>query len=98
MIQTRAQQDGLPHTLVISNFPATPAGQLLERRNPANRDDLVTVFPASSREQVFAACETAREAAVAWARVPAPERGRLLGRLAKLLTEEKERQIGRAHV
>ena len=90
MIQTRAQ-DGLPHTLVVSNFPVSPPGPVLERRNPANRDDLVTVAPASSREQVFAACEAAREAAVAWARVPAPERGRLLGRLAGLLTQEKER-------
>ena len=91
MIQTRAQQDGLPHTLVVSNFPVSPPGPSFERRNPANRDDLVTVAPVSSREQVFAACETAREAAVAWARVPAPERGRLLGRLAALLKEEKER-------
>jgi aldehyde dehydrogenase (NAD+) len=90
LIQTRAQ-DGLPHTLVVSNVPASPPGAVFERRNPANRDDLVTVAPASTREQVFAACETAREAAAAWARVPAPERGRLLGRLAALLLEEKER-------
>jgi alpha-ketoglutaric semialdehyde dehydrogenase len=91
LIQTRAQQDGLSHTLVISNVPASPPGAVFERRNPANRDDLVTVAPASTREQVFAACETAREAAAGWARVPAPERGRLLGRLAALLTVEKER-------
>jgi alpha-ketoglutaric semialdehyde dehydrogenase len=91
LIQTRAQQDGLPHTLVVSNVPVSPPGALFERRNPANRDDLVTVAPASTREQVFAACERAREAAAAWAHVPAPERGRLLGRLATLLKEEKER-------
>jgi aldehyde dehydrogenase (NAD+) len=51
---------------------------------------LVTVAPASTREQVFAACEAARAAAAGWARVPAPERGRLLGRLSRLLTDEKE--------
>jgi len=94
LIQTRAQQDGLPQTLVVSNLvggQAQPASAVFERYNPANRDDLVTVAPQSTREQVFVACEAARNAAAAWARVPAPERGRLLGRLALLLTEEKER-------
>ena len=94
MIQTRPQQDGLPHTLVVSNIVdgrARPPGAVFERRNPANRDDLVTVAPQSSREQVFEACQAARQASVAWARVPAPERGKLLGRLAALLIEEKER-------
>lgn len=92
-MQTRAQ-DGLPQTLVVSNVVggvASNAGVVFERRNPANRDDIVTVAPLSTREQVFAACEVARAAAPGWARVPAPERGRLLGRLAALLSEEKER-------
>lgn len=94
MIQTRAQQDGLPHTLLVSNViggVASAAGPTFERRNPANRDDLVTVAPQSTREQVLSACEAARAAAGGWARVPAPERGRVLARLARLLTEEKER-------
>jgi len=93
-MQTRAQQDGLPHSLIVSNVVggvASPVTAAFERRSPANRDDLVTVAPQSSREQVFEACQAARNAAVAWARVPAPERGRLLGRLAALLTQEKER-------
>lgn len=93
MIQTRPQPDGLPHTLLVSNIcdgVALPGGPVFERHNPANRDDLVTVAPQSSREQVFAACQAARRAQSAWARVPAPERGRLLGRLAALLNAEKE--------
>lgn len=95
MIQTRAQQDGLPHTLVVPNVvdgvPSAPSVQVLGRRNPANRDDLVTIAPESTREQVFAACEAAGRVARSWARVPAPERGRVLGRLARLLGDEKER-------
>ena len=94
MIQTRAQQEGLPHTLIVSSFiagAAAPPGATFERRNPANRDDVVTVATQSTRQQVFEACEVARGAAGAWARVPAPERGRVLGRLVKLLVEEKER-------
>lgn len=95
MIQTRAQHEGSAHTLIVSNVvdgvASAPAAAALGRRNPANRDDLVTVAPESTREQVFAACEAARRAAAGWARVPAPERGRVLGRLARLLTDEKER-------
>jgi alpha-ketoglutaric semialdehyde dehydrogenase len=93
LFQTRAQAHGLPHTLWVPNVPgglASPGAELL-RHNPANRDDLVTVAPRSTREQVFEACENARRAAVTWARVPAPERGRVLGRLAQLLHAEKER-------
>jgi aldehyde dehydrogenase (NAD+) len=95
LIQTRAQQDGLPHTLIVPNvvngLPSAPGAAVFERRSSANRDDLVTVAPASTREQVFAACEAARAAAAAWAKVPAPERGRMLGRLSRLLSDEKER-------
>jgi alpha-ketoglutaric semialdehyde dehydrogenase len=93
LIQTRAQPDGLPHTLLVPNVPGgtARAGAELLRYSPANRDDLVTVAPLSTREQVFEACENARRAAAGWARVPAPERGRLLGRLAQLLHAEKER-------
>lgn len=94
MIQTRAQEGGYPQTLLVSNViggAKSASAALFERRNPANRDDVVTVAPESSREQVFQACEAARAAAPGWARVPAPERGRVLGRLVKLLVEEKER-------
>src|SRR5262245_24682698 len=76
---------------VVDGVPSAPAAHVLGRRNPANKDDLVTIAPDSTREQVFAACEAARRAAPSWARVPAPERGRVLGRLARLLTDEKER-------
>ncbi|HYP88101.1 MAG TPA: hypothetical protein VEQ59_08100, partial [Polyangiaceae bacterium] len=70
MIQTRAQQEGLPHTLIVSSFiagAAAPPGATFERRNPANRDDVVTVATQSTRQQVFEACEVARGAAGAWA-------------------------------
>ncbi len=94
MISTRAQNDGLPHTLLVSSIvsgEALPPLATFERRSPANRDDVVTIATASSREQVFAACEAAREAAPVWAKVPAPERGRVLSRLAALLVGEKEK-------
>jgi aldehyde dehydrogenase (NAD+) len=60
------------------------------RRNPALRDDVVTIAPVCERAEVVEACETARSAQRDWARVPAPERARVLFRLARLLADAKE--------
>ncbi|HET9956494.1 MAG TPA: aldehyde dehydrogenase family protein [Polyangiaceae bacterium] len=93
-MQTRVQSAGLAQTLIAYNFIGgreSPAGlNALARRNPAFRDDVVTLAPQSSREEVITACQAARAAQVGWARTPAPQRAQVLGRLGKLLTESKE--------
>lgn len=92
-MQTKDQAGGLPHTLCANNRvggEARPGKQTYERRNPANRDDLVTLAPRSSREEVREACEKARLAFATWSRTPAPQRAQVLGRLARLLVDSKE--------
>ncbi len=93
-MRTQAQS-GFPDTLVVSNVvagDARPVGEArFERRSPACSDDLVTVAPASSADEVAEACERSRDAQGRWAQVPAPQRAAVLGRLATLLTEGKER-------
>jgi aldehyde dehydrogenase (NAD+) len=93
-MQTRAQPAPFPETLLLGNFYAGQAqpttGALLERRNPAQSRDLVSVAPQSSAEEVNSACVAAQHAARAWARTPAPERAAVLGRLVFLLTQDKE--------
>jgi aldehyde dehydrogenase (NAD+) len=95
LIETRAQQAGFPQTLlapsVVGKNVKQPQASAFERRSPADHDDLVTLAHQSNREDVFAACEAARAASGTWQRVPAPERARVLGRLARLLHDEKER-------
>ncbi len=86
-------QDGLPPTLVVSNWIAgapTTTTETFVRRNPAWRDDVVAIAPLSDRETVEHACEVAREAQPRWAAVPAPVRAQVLQRLANLLRETKE--------
>ena len=86
-------QQGLPATLVVQNFIAgapRSSDAAFERRNPANRDDVVTVAPLASVEQVAAACRAARAAQKLWARVPAPQRAQVIGRLGELLRAHKE--------
>lgn len=93
-MQTREQPAPFPHTLLLENVyagKARPAGaNVLERRNPADLRDLVSVAPESTAEDVRAACEAARDAAKAWAQTPAPQRAEVLGRLVFLLTRDKE--------
>src|SRR5579863_2360227 len=61
-----------------------------ENVNPANRDDLVGLFQHSNQEDVNRAIEAAREAYKSWRLVPAPKRGEIMFRAARLLVDRKE--------
>jgi acyl-CoA reductase-like NAD-dependent aldehyde dehydrogenase len=65
-------------------------GKAIENRNPANRDELVGMFPASSEEDVNAAVDAAKEAYGTWRLVPAPKRAEILYRAAETLVARKE--------
>jgi alpha-ketoglutaric semialdehyde dehydrogenase len=66
------------------------SAKTFENRNPADRDDLIGLFPASSAEDVDAAVRAAQKAFNAWRLVPAPKRGELLYRVGELLRKYKE--------
>jgi alpha-ketoglutaric semialdehyde dehydrogenase len=93
-METRQQKAGFPATLVVGNVVGgelrKPRGETFSRKNPANRDDLVTIAPQTGREELREACERARDAQKRWARVPAPQRALVLARLAELLSHAKE--------
>jgi alpha-ketoglutaric semialdehyde dehydrogenase len=93
-METREQAGALPRTLVVKNRiggeERAPSTDTYARRNPANREDIVTVAPLTRRAEVAEACEKARAAQREWARVPSPQRAQVLARLAELLRHEKE--------
>jgi aldehyde dehydrogenase (NAD+) len=64
--------------------------QSIENRNPANRDELIGIFPASSADDVRLAIEAAREAYKNWRLIPAPKRAEIMFRAAQILVERKE--------
>jgi len=66
------------------------SGKAFENRNPANRDELVGMFPQSSEEDVTAAIDAAKRAFQQWRLVPAPKRAEILYRAAELLVKRKE--------
>lgn len=66
------------------------SGEFFENRNPADRDDIVGLFPRSSGEDVDRAVEAARKAYDSWRLTPAPKRGEILVQLGRRLIERKE--------
>ncbi|MFO0567826.1 MAG: aldehyde dehydrogenase family protein [Polyangiaceae bacterium] len=93
-METRPQTNGSKDTLLVGNVIAgketLPDKTFFERRSPSNREDVVSVAPLASKDDVRRACEAAREAQKLWGRVPAPQRAQVLTRVAALLSESKE--------
>ncbi len=65
-------------------------GQAFENINPANRHELVGMFQKSNAQDVDNAVAAAKEAYKSWRLMPAPKRGEILYRAARLLLERKE--------
>ena len=66
------------------------SGKTFENRNPADRDDLIGLFPASGPDDVEEAVQAARRALAKWRLVPAPKRGELLLRVGGILSRRKD--------
>src|ERR687884_1759768 len=64
-------------------------GETFESTSPATGETL-GIFPKSGPEDVDRAVEAAKEAYEEWRLVPAPKRGELLFRFARLLEESKD--------
>src|SRR5215208_2397626 len=58
--------------------------------NRADTRDVVGSFPLSTREDVHAAVDAARDAFDRWRRTPAPRRAEILFRLGEILIRNKE--------
>src|SRR5690348_18478536 len=66
------------------------ATKFLERRNPANTDEIVATVALSTRDEMHEAVSAARTAFPAWRDTPAPERGRILFRAVRIMDERKD--------
>jgi acyl-CoA reductase-like NAD-dependent aldehyde dehydrogenase len=76
--------------LINGEWVESHSGKAIEDRNPANRDELVGIFPASNQEDVAQAVTAAKAAYDKWRLTPAPRRAEILFRAAEILIERKE--------
>lgn len=65
-------------------------GSYDEIRNPANTDEVLALAAASGAEDVQTAIDACEKAQTAWAATPAPQRGRILYKLADLLEQHRD--------
>jgi aldehyde dehydrogenase (NAD+) len=75
---------------IDGRWVAAKSEKTFENRNPADRNDLIGLFPASGREDVDGAVQAAKKAFSTWRLVPAPKRGETLYRVGELLKRYKE--------
>jgi acyl-CoA reductase-like NAD-dependent aldehyde dehydrogenase len=81
---------GPTHTVanrIGDSAAAASDGAVFERRNPADRSDVVTVAPESTAADVAAAVDAACEAAAAWRRTTPSARAEVLTAAARLLAQ-----------
>jgi aldehyde dehydrogenase (NAD+) len=76
--------------LIAGNWVEAKSGKTFTSTSPANREDVIGEFPASGAEDVDAAVAAAKAAFPAWSMMPAPKRGEILFKVARILTEHKE--------
>jgi aldehyde dehydrogenase (NAD+) len=90
---------------IVRGRPVRDApGGKFEARNPAHLDEVVAEASLGDAGTFVEACRTAREAQPAWARVPAPVRGRAVQQIGRIVEENKEalarlitREIGKPY-
>jgi acyl-CoA reductase-like NAD-dependent aldehyde dehydrogenase len=75
---------------IAGEWVPAKSGKTVENRNPADRDDLVGVFPDSAAEDLDEAVAAARDAYGRWRKVPAPFRALKIQRAGELMRERKE--------
>jgi aldehyde dehydrogenase (NAD+) len=66
------------------------SSKIVNNVNPANTDDIIGTVKQASRAEAKWAVDCAAEAFAGWRATPAPARGRIVARAARLLEEHKE--------
>jgi acyl-CoA reductase-like NAD-dependent aldehyde dehydrogenase len=87
---TATRTTSICHNFINGQWVDSRSGRTMERRNPANLDEIVAVVPLSTREEVREAIAAAKAAFPAWRDTPAPTRGRIIAKAAALMTEQKD--------
>src|SRR5277367_4572073 len=75
---------------INGEWVASKTARIVERRNPANTDDVVARIPLSTRAEMKEAIAAAKMAYPAWRDTPAPARGKILFNAVRIMEEQKE--------
>jgi acyl-CoA reductase-like NAD-dependent aldehyde dehydrogenase len=76
--------------LINGEWKEPRSGKYTENRNPANKEDLIGLYPASTKEDTDEAIKAAKKAFDKWRLVPAPKRGDILKLVGDLMHNRKD--------
>lgn len=89
-MDTLTETTQLCRNFINGEWVTSRTAKIVERRNPANTDDVVARLPLSTREEMKQAIVAAKTAYPAWRETPAPLRGKILFEAARRMQEQKE--------
>src|ERR1043166_3591591 len=75
---------------IAGKWTESVSAKTVNNINPANTDDIIGTNRQATREDASAAVEAAAEAFAGWRRTPAPQRGKIVAKAARLMEEAKE--------
>src|SRR5687768_17842857 len=77
-------------SFVDGEWVNSASGRTAPNINPANLDDVIGTIELASRDEARRAVEAAYNAFREWKRTPAPARGRIVARAARLMEDRKD--------
>ena len=87
---TAITTDQLCRNYINGEWVESKSTKIVERRNPANTDEVVARIPLSTRQEMKEAIVAAKAAFPAWREMPAPNRGKILFAATRIMQEQKE--------
>jgi alpha-ketoglutaric semialdehyde dehydrogenase len=75
---------------IDGKWQASRAGRTFADVNPANKTDVIGIFPRSDASDVDAAVKAARGHYPRWRKVPAPRRAEIMFRAAEMMAQRKD--------
>src|SRR5918912_1344974 len=75
---------------IDGKWKASNSGRAFEDLNPANKTDVIGLFPRSTAGDVDEAVKAARSHFPKWRKVPAPRRAEMMFRAAELMVKRKD--------
>jgi alpha-ketoglutaric semialdehyde dehydrogenase len=87
---TATATDQLCKNFINGEWVESKSTKIVERRNPANTDEVVARIALSTREEMKRAIAAAKAAFPAWRDTPAPQRGKILFKVVRIMEDQKE--------
>src|SRR5271156_6659154 len=87
---TATETTTLCRNYINGRWVESKSTKIVERRNPANTEDVVARIPLSTREEMKEAIIAAKAAYPGWRETPGPARGKILFKAVHIMEQQKE--------